>query len=96
MDERTISRSDARLIAEAASDCADSALAWKDRALRAEGLLARFCQWVDRADDPADDCAYLNGCHPDQRASDRDGWDDIRDLRREVALHPKQSEDSHG
>lgn len=84
MTERAIARKDARLIADAASECADKALAWKDRALRAEALLARFCDWVDRADAPDDDAAYLNGEHPEQRAADRDGWSDIRDIRREA------------
>ena len=88
MADRTVSRSDARTIAEAASDCADKALAWKQRALRAESLLARFCEWVDRADAPNDDAQYLNGEHPEQRAADRNGWDDIRDLRQEAARLP--------
>ncbi|OAN56911.1 hypothetical protein [Sphingobium sp. TCM1] len=80
MGKGTVSRSDARQIAEAASECADKALVWRDRALKAEALLARFVSWVDRADAPGDDAQYLNGEHPDQRAADRDGWDDLRDL----------------
>ena len=84
MTERTVTRKDARLIADAASDCADKGLAWKARALKSEALLARFVEWVDRADAPNDDAAYLNGEHPEQRAMDRDGWDDIRDLAAEA------------
>ena len=86
MSERTIPRKGARLIADAASELADKGLAWKARALKAEALLARFVDWVDRADAPNDDLAYLNGEYPEQRAADRDGWDDIRDLAAEARV----------
>jgi hypothetical protein len=36
MSERTVSRADARIIAEAAVDLADKALLWKERARKAE------------------------------------------------------------
>jgi hypothetical protein len=39
-----------------------------------DDLLARFVEWLDRADDPADDCCYLNN----------GGWDDIRALAAEA------------
>lgn len=80
MGERTIARTNAKLIAEAVSECAEKALAWKERALTAEAILAHFVDWVDKADAPDDDAQYLNGEHPEQRAVDRDGWDDIREI----------------
>jgi hypothetical protein len=40
MSERTVSRADARIIAEAAVDLADRAQIWKSRALKAEAALA--------------------------------------------------------
>ena len=77
MRERTVSRADARMIAETAADLADRALAWK-------AIVERFVEWVDRADKLDDDAAYLNGEHPEQRAADRNGWDDVRDIASEA------------
>lgn len=52
----------------------------EDRAKAAEAMVARFVEWLDRADRVDDDAAYLNGEHPEQRAADRNGWDDVRDI----------------
>ncbi|WCP14472.1 hypothetical protein sphantq_02918 [Sphingobium sp. AntQ-1] len=89
MGERTIARSDAKLIAEAVSECADKALVWKERALSAEAILAHFVDWIDKADAPDDDAQYLNGEHPEQRAKGRDGWDDIREIAEDARTHLK-------
>ncbi len=43
-------------------------------------LLTRFVAWVARVDALDDDLRYLNGQHPDQMATERDGWDDLRDI----------------
>ncbi|MEJ7933463.1 hypothetical protein WG907_04225 [Sphingobium sp. AN558] len=54
-------------------------------------VLHRFTQWLERADDPADDASYLNGEHAEQRATGRNGWDDIREIAADarVLLGPK-------
>lgn len=42
MSEKLVKRSDAKLIAEAAADCADKALCWKQRCLAAEEALSKL------------------------------------------------------
>lgn len=80
MTGRMVPRAHARDIAELCCDVSDKAHQWKDRAKAAESILARFIEWLDRADDEQDDASYLNGEHPEQREADRNGWDDVRDI----------------
>jgi len=46
MTGRTVSRADAKVIAETAADLADKVLHWKDRALRAEEAERKFASEI--------------------------------------------------
>ena len=46
MRDRTVSRADAKMIAETAADLADKVLHWKARALAAEDALSKFASEI--------------------------------------------------
>jgi len=50
MRDRTVSRADAKVIAETAADLADKVLTWKQRALAAEDALSKFAGEIYRGD----------------------------------------------